>query len=115
MIGTGLPSWRDGEAKQAIADFVARVCREGAPEFVPPPERIAVFDNDGTLWSEQPMYVQLAFTLDRVKELAPQHPEWKEKQPFKAVLEGDLETVSAGGEHALMEILLATHSGMTAE
>ena len=82
-----LPSWNDGRTKQSILDFVAAVTREGSPDFVPPPERIATFDNDGTLWVEHPMYTQLAFALDRVVALAPEHPEWKDKQPFKAVLE----------------------------
>ncbi|MGD8658056.1 MAG: HAD family hydrolase, partial [Desulfobacterales bacterium] len=84
-------------------------------DFVPSAERIAVFDNDGTLWVEKPMYVQLAFALDRVKALAPQHPEWKDNQPFKAALEGDLKTVAAGGEHALLELIMATHAGMTTD
>lgn|ERR1039458_8142687 len=87
-----LPSWNEGVAKRAITDFVARVSRQGGPDFVPPAERIATFDNDGTLWVEHPIYVQLAFAFDRVKVLAPLHPEWKETQPFKAVLEGDMKT-----------------------
>ena len=86
--GDPLPSWNDGASKKAITGFVARVTQEGGPDFVPPAERIATFDNDGTLWSEQPIYFQVAFALDRVKALAPQHPEWKQKQPFKGVLEG---------------------------
>jgi phosphoglycolate phosphatase-like HAD superfamily hydrolase len=110
-----LPSWNDGLAKESITDFVAKVTKEGSPDFVPPAERIAVFDNDGTLWSEQPMYFQLAFILDRVKALAPEHPEWKEEEPFKSVLAGDLEGVLAGGEHALLELAMATHAGMTTE
>jgi hypothetical protein len=110
-----LPSWNDTPSKQSIIAFVQQVTKEGSPEFVPAPERIAVFDNDGTLWAEQPMYFQLAFALDQVKRLAPQHPEWKEKQPFKAVLEGDLKTVLAGGEHALLEIVMATHAGNTTD
>ncbi|MEA3278777.1 MAG: HAD family hydrolase [Pseudomonadota bacterium] len=110
-----LPSWNEGSPKQAITQFVEAVSTPGGSEFVPPAERIAVFDNDGTLWSEQPMYFQLAFALDRVKALAPQHPEWKDKQPFKAVLEGDLKEVLAGGEHALLEIVMATHAGTTTE
>ena len=110
-----LPSWNDGKTKQSIVEFVKGVTTPGGKDFVPKPERIAVFDNDGTLWSEQPMYFQLAFALDRVKALAPQHPEWKEKQPFKAVLEGDLKTVFAGGEHALLELVMATHAGNTTE
>ena len=99
-----LPSWNDGPARKAIVDFVGKVTAEGSADFVPDSERIATFDNDGTLWAEQPMYFQLFFALDRVKALAPTHPEWKQKQPFKAVLEGDLKTVMAGGEHALLEL-----------
>lgn len=95
--------------------FVAKVTREGGPDYVAPGERIAVFDNDGTLWAEQPMYFQLAFALDRVRALAPTHPEWRDEQPFKAVLEGDLETVLSGGEHALLELGMATHAGNTTE
>ncbi len=110
-----LPSWNDGAAKQSIVEFVTKVTREGGPAYVAPAERIAVFDNDGTLWSEQPMYFQLAFALDRVKALAPTQPEWKDKQPFRAVLEGDLETVMAGGEHALLELVMATHAYNTTE
>jgi phosphoglycolate phosphatase-like HAD superfamily hydrolase len=110
-----LPSWNDTAPKKAIVSFVEQVTREGSPNFVPPAERIATFDNDGTLWSEQPMYFQIAFMLDRIKALAPQHPDWKEKQPFKAVLEGDLKTVSAGGEHALLELIMASHAGNTTE
>ncbi len=110
-----LPSWRDGPAKQAIVRFVEEVTQKGGTAFIPPAERIAVFDNDGTLWVEQPMYVQLAFALDRIKALAPAHPEWKDKQPFKAAIEGDLRTVAAGGEHALLELLMATHAGMTTD
>jgi phosphoserine phosphatase len=110
-----LPSWNDGAAKQSIVDFVAKVTREGGPDYVAPAERIATFDNDGTLWAEQPMYFQLAFALDRVKALAPMHPEWKEKQPFKAVLEGDLKTALGGGHHALLELVMATHAGNTPE
>ena len=110
-----LPSWSDGAAKQAITSFVQATTTQGRSTFVPPAERVAVFDNDGTLWAEQPMYFQLAFALDRVKALAPQHPEWKTKQPFKAVLEGDFKTVLAGGEHALIELVMATHAGNTTE
>ena len=91
-----LPSWRDGPAKQAIVTFVARVTQEGSPDFVPLTERIATFDNDGTLWSEQPMYVQLRFVLERVKTLAPQHPEWKDKEPFASLLKGDPRAALAG-------------------
>jgi hypothetical protein len=110
-----LPSWNEGEAKRSVVDFVQRVTTAGGADFVPVPERIAVFDNDGTLWAEKPMYVQLAFALDRVKALVPEHPEWKDKQPFKAALEGDLKTVAAGGEHALLELVMATHDGMTTD
>ena len=84
-----LPSWNEGATKKAIIDFVARVTKEGGADFVPEPERIATFDNDGTLWAEQPVYFQLAFAFDRIKALAPQHPEWKDTEPFKSVLEGD--------------------------
>ena len=108
-----LPSWNDGATKQSILDFVAAVTSEGSPDFVPPAERIATFDNDGTLWVEHPMYTQLAFALDRVKALAPQHPEWKDTQPFKAALEGDMKTLAETGEHGLMALLMATHAGMT--
>jgi phosphoglycolate phosphatase-like HAD superfamily hydrolase len=94
---------------------VARVTTPAGQDFVPEPERIATFDNDGTLWTEQPMYIQMAFTLDRVKALAPQHPEWRDKQPFKAVLEGDLKALAAGGEKELLELVMATHAGMSTE
>ena len=110
-----LPSWNDGKSKQAITKFVKDVTTTGSADFVPQPERIAVFDNDGTLWSEKPIYVQLAFALDRVKTLAPRHPEWKEQQPFKAILEGDMKTVAAGGQKALIELIMATHAGNTTE
>ena len=110
-----LASWNDGEAKRAIVGFVARVTRPGSPEFVPPAERIAVFDNDGTLWAEQPMYFQLLFALDRVKALAPRHPEWTQEEPFASLLRGDLKAALAGGEHAMLEIVMATHAGMTTE
>ena len=110
-----LPSWNDGAAKQSVLAFVERVTREGSPDFVPPESRIAAFDNDGTLWSEQPMYFQLAFAIDRVKALAPEHPEWKTTQPFQGVLEGDASAVAAAGEKGLAEILAATHAGMTTE
>jgi len=108
-----LPSWNDGEARQAIVSFVQRVTTPGTPSFVPEPERIATFDNDGTLWSEKPVYFQLLFAMDRVKELAPEHPEWKDQQPFKGVLEGDLASVAATGKHGLLELVMATHTGMT--
>jgi phosphoglycolate phosphatase-like HAD superfamily hydrolase len=108
-----LPSWNDGATKTAIVEFVRRTTTEGSPDFVAQPERIAVFDNDGTLWSEQPMYVQLAFALDRVRELAPQHPDWKTTQPFQAVLENDIKALAASGEKGAVELIMATHAGMT--
>ena len=108
-----LPSWNSGAVKTSITDFVARVTRQGVSDFAPVEQRIATFDNDGTLWVEQPMYVQLAFALDRVKATASQHPEWKDKQPFKAVLEGDMKTLAESGERGLVELLMATHAGMS--
>ncbi len=108
-----LPSWKDGPAKQAITGFVTDVTKAGGKDFVPPAQRIAVFDNDGTLWIEQPMYTQLAFVLDRLKVLAPAHPEWTEQQPFKAALEGDLAALGAAGNEGLLQLVIATHSGMT--
>lgn len=110
-----LPSWRDTASRRAILDFVARVTTPGSPDFVPPAERIATFDNDGTLWSEQPMYFQAFFVFDRVKALAPQHPEWKTQEPFASILKGDLKAVLAGGEKSLFQLLAATHAGMTTE
>jgi phosphoserine phosphatase len=113
--GDALPSWNDGATKQSIVDFVSRVTIQGGPDFVPADQRIATFDNDGTLWVEQPMYVQLAFMLDRVKALAAQNPAWKTKQPFKAVLDGDIKTLAASGEKGLMQLVAVTHAGMTSE
>ncbi len=110
-----LPSWNDGATKQAIVSFVMKVTKEGGPDFVPASERIATFDNDGTLWAEQPLYFQFYFALDRVKTLAPQHPEWKEKEPFASLLKGDVKGALGGGERAIIEIMTATHSGMTTE
>jgi phosphoserine phosphatase len=110
-----LPSWRTGPAKSQIVEFVRLVTTAGGPAWVPPAERVATFDNDGTLWAEQPMYVQLAFTLDRVRALAPGHPEWKDTQPFKAALEGDLRALAASGEHGVLQLLDATHAGMTTD
>ena len=109
-----LSSWTGGTAKTAIQEFVAAVTNENGKDYVEPAERIAVFDHDGTLWVEYPMYTQILFAFERVKELAPQHPEWKTTQPFKALLEGDTKTVGASGMKGLMEIVVATHSGMTA-
>jgi phosphoserine phosphatase len=111
--GEPLASWNDGAAKQSILDFVKRVTTEGSPDFVPVAERIATFDNDGTLWCEQPLPTQLYFVLDRVKTLAPQHPEWKTTEPFASVLKGDLRGVAASGVRGLLEIVMATHAGMT--
>ena len=108
-----LPSWNDGSARKSIIDFVEKVTRPGSPDFVPVPERIAALDNDGTLWCERPMPVQFYFALDRVKALAPQHPEWKTKEPFASLLKGDLKTALAGGDHALLELIMATRTGMT--
>jgi phosphoserine phosphatase len=110
-----LPSWNNTATKKNIVDFVNAVTTEGGPDYVAPDDRIATFDNDGTLWSEQPMYVQLAFALDRVKALAPQHPEWKDTEPFKSVIAGDLKGALASGEHGIAEIIGATHAGMTNE
>ncbi|MCF8068699.1 MAG: haloacid dehalogenase-like hydrolase [Desulfobacterales bacterium] len=108
-----LVSWNDSAVKKAIVIFVEKTTNQGSPDFVPIPDRIAVFDNDGTLWSEQPMYFQMFFALDRVKVLAPQHPEWKNKEPFSSLLKGDVEAALAGGEKAILEIIMATHAGMT--
>ena len=110
-----LPSWNDTAPKKAIIAFVEKVTKEGSSDFVPPAERIATFDNDGCLWAEQPMYFQAFFIFDRIKALAPKHPEWKEKEPFASVLKGDLKGALAGGEHALLEMAMATHAGMTTE
>jgi phosphoserine phosphatase len=110
-----LPSWNDGPTKQAIVAFVAKVTTEDSPDFVPPAERIATFDNDGTLWSEEPIYFQFAVALDRVKTLAPRHPEWKTTQQFKAVLDGDLKALAASGEKGLAQLVMATHTGMATD
>ncbi|HWC77277.1 MAG TPA: HAD family hydrolase, partial [Blastocatellia bacterium] len=110
-----LQGWNEGPSKKAIVEFVSRVTKVGGPDFVPIAERIATFDNDGTLWSEQPIYFQFAFALDRMKAIAPLHPEWKTTQPFKAVLEGDMKALAASGERGLGEVLMATHTGMTTE
>ena len=110
-----LPSWNEGAAKKSIVDFVARVTREGGPDFVPPPERIATLDNDGTLWSEKPVPFQVVFAFDRVKALAPQHPEWKTREPFASLLKGDMAGVAASGEKGVLAIMAATHAGMTTD
>ena len=108
-----LTSWNDGNAKQSIIAFMEQVTKAGSPDFVPPAERIAVFDNDGTLWAERPMYFQVLFALDRVKALAPEHPEWKDTEPFASLLEGDVEGAMADGMKSVVEIVMATHAGMT--
>jgi len=113
QVADPLPSWNDGPAKRSITEFVEKVTKPGSPEFVPVPERIAVFDNDGTLWCEQPMPVQLFFALDRVKALAPQHPEWQTQEPYASLLKGDTKGVMATGERGLMDLIMATHTGMT--
>lgn len=113
--GDPLPSWQDGPAKQAITTFVSKVTKEGSADFVPAAERIAVFDNDGTLWSEQPMYFQAFFVFDRIRTLAPQHPEWQNREPFASVLRGDVKAALAGGERALLEMVMVTHGGMTTD
>jgi phosphoglycolate phosphatase-like HAD superfamily hydrolase len=110
-----LPSWNDGAAKRAIVDFVQHVTTPGGKDFVPVPERIATFDNDGTLWAEQHMYFQFAFVIDRIKALAPQHPQWKTKQPYKAILDGDMKALAASGEKGMLQLLAVTHTGMTTE
>lgn len=110
-----LPSWNDGASKRSIVDLVRRVTTPGGPEFVPEAERIATFDNDGTLWAEQPVYFQLAFAVDRVKAMAPEHPEWKTTQPFKAALEDDIQALMAAGTHGLLDLVMATHAGITTE
>jgi phosphoglycolate phosphatase-like HAD superfamily hydrolase len=110
-----LPSWNDGQTRQAIVDFVDRVTDPSSPDFVAPPERIAVFDNDGNLWAEQPLYFQLLFALDRVRAMAGDHPEWAETEPFRAIIEDDREALASIGEHELVEIVMATHAGMTTD
>ncbi len=108
-----LPSWNDGPSKSAIIEFVQAVTDKTGSRYVPPEERIATFDNDGTLWPSHPTYAQLAFAMDRIKALAPKHPEWKTKQPFKAVLDNDLKALAAAGEHGLVELVMASHAGMS--
>lgn len=113
LAGDPLPSWNDSASKSAIIGFVSGITTESGPGFVPPAERIAVFDNDGCLWSEQPAYFQLLFAIDRIRELAPDYPEWKDQQPFKAVLDNDMKALAAAGEHGLLELVMASHAGMT--
>lgn len=110
-----LPSWNEGPTKQAIVDFVSKVTTVGSPTFAPRSQRIVTFDNDGCLWCEQPMYVQAFFVLDRIKQLAPNHPEWNQQEPFASVLKGDPRSALAGGKKAMLELAMATHAGMTAE
>lgn len=114
-VTDALPSWNDGPAKKAIINFVTKTTKVGSPDFIPVADRIACFDNDGTLWSEQPIYFQFFFTIEQIKTMAPQHPEWKDEQPFKAILEGDMKTVMGGGEKALLQILKVSHAGMNTE
>jgi phosphoserine phosphatase len=110
-----LPSWNDGAAKSRILGFVQAVTDRNSVDYVAPADRIAVFDNDGTLWSEQPAYFQLAFAIDRVKAMAPRNPHWKRQQPFKAILEGDMKTLAASGERGLLTLVMATHAGLTSD
>ncbi len=110
-----LPSWNEGPVKESILSFVEKVTDDESQDFVPPEERIAVFDNDGTLWAEQPLYFQFLFAIDRVKALAPQHPDWQNEEPFASLLKGDMKGALAGGEHGLLELIAATHAGMTTE
>ncbi len=110
---TNLASWNEGSAKKSIIDFVNKTTTKGSKDFIPVADRIACFDNDGTLWSEQPLYFQFFFAIDRIKAMAPQHPEWKTKEPFKSILEGNLKAALAGGEHSIVEIVMATHAGMS--
>ncbi|MCA9091960.1 MAG: haloacid dehalogenase-like hydrolase [Planctomycetaceae bacterium] len=115
MKADDLPSWNDGRAKRAILEFVQKTTDSSSPHFIPEEHRIATFDNDGTLWSEQPLYFQLAFAIDRVKQLAPEHPEWKEKQPFKTILENDTKTISDFDAHQLVKLILESHAGVTTD
>nr|WP_272211649.1 HAD family hydrolase [Marinicella sp. W31]MDC2877540.1 HAD family hydrolase [Marinicella sp. W31] len=110
-----LPSWNAGDTKQAILDFVATATDDNDPKFVPLSARIVVFDNDGTLWTEHPMYTQLAFALDRLKALAPDHPEWKTTEPFKSALDGNMKTLAQSGEKGIAQLIMATHAGMSTE
>jgi phosphoglycolate phosphatase-like HAD superfamily hydrolase len=110
-----LPSWNEGNTKSAILDFVEEVTNANSPYYIEVKDRVATFDNDGNLWSEQPLYFQMQFALDRIKEMTPNHPEWKEQQPYKAVLEDDMATVMKSGEHGILELVMATHAGITTD
>ncbi len=114
-VADPLPSWNDGDSKRSIVAFVDRITKEQTHDYVAPSERIATFDNDGTLWSEQPIYFQFAFILDRIKELAPKHPEWKKRQPFRGILEGDMKGALSAGTKGLAEMVAVASTGMTAE
>ena len=114
-ISSHLDSWNDTEARSSITTFVSRITDSGSPDYIPPAERIAVFDNDGTLWAEQPAYFQLFFAIDRIKTISARHPEWKDTEPFKSILAGDLNAALAGGERSVLDIIAATHTGMTTE
>jgi haloacid dehalogenase-like hydrolase len=110
-----LPSWNDGAVKKSITDFVGRVTAAGGPDFVPVAQRIATFDNDGTLWIEKPIYVQVVFAIDRVRAIAPQHPEWRSEQPFKAAIDNDMAALAAFGSKGLLDIVAASQAGLTPE
>lgn len=114
-VAEHLPSWENGPSKAAILDFVTKTTTTGSPEFIPEADRIAVFDNDGTLWSEQPMYFQLAYAIDYIKKEAGNNPEWSKKEPFKSLLAGDIKKVMAGGEKALIALVMASHADMTSD
>src|SRR5262245_7778415 len=110
-----LASWNEGPSKKSIVDFVARVIQEGGPDYVAPADRIATFDHDGTLWAEQPMYFQIMFAMDRVRAMAPKHPDWKTKQPFKAVLDRDIKALAALGESGFLRNMAVTDAGIESE
>ncbi|MCA9118547.1 MAG: haloacid dehalogenase-like hydrolase [Planctomycetaceae bacterium] len=110
-----LPSWNEGATKDALLDFVGCAAKDGCSKYIPPAERVAVFDNDGTLWAEKPIYFQLLFAIDRVRQLAADHPEWQEQQPFKAAIEGDQKTLAASGLEGILKLVMATHAGMTTD
>jgi phosphoglycolate phosphatase-like HAD superfamily hydrolase len=114
-VGDPLPSWNDGASKKSIIDFVTKTTMEGSPGFIPVADRIACFDNDGTLWAEQPLYFQFFHAIDRVKDMAPQHPEWTKQEPFKSLLASDMRAALAGGEKALMQIIAVTQTGMSSD